>query len=248
MHSLSIRVILVSFQELIFLGASDITPLSRHDKRFLKELAILELSRHALSLYMHANKTIGWPLEFKDIGFRVNFADEMAPKLSVIPFPFDGLELDDSSSSSSHKDVVKKLYRRQLSNSIRDGECFIEITIPTNRQEPEILMFLDEVKPLPVSKVVERPGQSKKITEALRTGISAGRQRREALHYEKYKGEVDGKAVKLDACYDEIDELRHRVALEYARLMKPEFDEGIIAAVVDQYLLEVNDSTPVRFS
>lgn len=214
---------------------------------------MVEVSRLALSLYKHAINTVGRPLEFKDLGFFVKFEGEMAPKISVIPFPFGGLGSDGSRNSSSPEDANKNLYRMQLYNSIRDGESFIEIKVPTNRQGSETLMFLDEVK-IPSSKVVERPGQSKKITDALCAGMTASGFgqgfSRSALHYQKYNGEVGDKPVKLEANYDETDELlrRVRVRMDAPNLPQPEFDERIIVALVDQYLLEVNDSTPARFS
>lgn len=175
-------------------------------------------------------------LEFGDIGFCVDFAYDK-PCISVLPFPFDIPNDSASDASASGSDAHQRML---LSKARHQGSTLIEIKVPIGGEgNTETLMCLGEVKQYQGS-IVERPGQSKKAFDELRAGIDAGGSPRDAS--------LDDDFSELDACYDEIDELIRRLRVESEILKQPLFDAELIAAVVDRYLLEVDDSTPVRFS
>lgn len=180
-------------------------------------------------------------LGFEDLRFRVNLA-LYPPAISAVPLPKDVYFSEEEPDSSSTYPITNdrlKLLQTLISIARQNETHFIEIIVPTGGEGIEKLLCIEHIETL-FHPFVERLGQSERIAEALRAGLAAGGSTRRSCRGEK--------SNDLNASYDEVDELMRRLRLSCTSLARPLFDEGMISAVVDQYVLEVGDSTPARFS
>lgn len=211
---------------------------SNSERSFVKELAIVEVSRHAKSMYEQAIKNN--PESLNTIfGFRVDFV-QFPPDLSFIYQP-DGYVSNDASDDTSNESEAK--YRGACRSIVMNGEhpggVFIEIRVPAGDNRYDTLMCMGDIKKLNYDGSTPS-NRSGKIAEILQRGKAAGGRPRRVC-----TGSRRPLKDPLEAEYDEVDELLRRLKLVQDRQLS---DELLIDIIVKQYINDIHDSTPGRYS
>lgn len=170
-------------------------------------------------------------------GFRVDFV-QYPPDLSFIYQP-DEYFSDDASDESEAG--YRHACRELALNGERRGEVFIEIRVPIGGGKYETLICMGHVKKSDYEGrgFVRRPG---KVAEVLQRGKAAGGIPRPG--FSVLRGAHED---LIEAEYDEVDELLRRLRIASAQNTLF-LDEDLIPAVVEQYMVDVQDPTPGRYS
>lgn len=209
------------------------------ERSFVKELAIMEISRHAKSMYEQAIKTDPESLNTA-FGFRVDFV-QFPPELSFVCQP-DEYILDDVSDDTSgeYEAKYRGACRRIVMNGEHRGGVLIEIRVPIGGNKYETLMCMGDVKKPDYDGSVPS-SQPDNVAEILQRGkATGGRPRRVCTGLRMLED-------PLEAEYDEVDELLRRLKVTKVKALQ-RLDEDIIASVVEQYLNDIHDSTLGRYS
>lgn len=173
-------------------------------------------------------------------GFRVDFA-QYPPDLSFI-YQHEYLSDDASDDTSNNLEAkYRGAYRRIVMNGEHRGGVFIEARVPIGGGKFETVMCIGDIEKPDYEHhdLVKRPG---KVAEALQLGKTAG-----GLPRPGFSVLYGVQGDYTEAEYDEVDELLRRLRIASAR-NSLFLDEDLIPAVVEQYMADVQDPTPGRYS